>query len=166
MIENKTNRPIIVYIVLAILFVISVIFNDFISIVGVRPDILLIILIYLVFNEKPIIAIIAAFGFGFLQDVILPGYVQYWGLLPLVKTLVIYGLLKLLPFIERLRGLTFHLSVMLGILVYFIFYNLLYYAGYVRPFVAFYRYTIPETLYTFIILLILNIIFPLNNKNR
>ena len=61
--ENKQNRPLIAYIVLSILFILSVIFNDFISIAGVRPDILLVLVIFLVFNEKPIIAIAAAFGF-------------------------------------------------------------------------------------------------------
>ena len=164
--ENKQNRPLIAYIVLSILFILSVIFNDFISIAGVRPDILLVLVIFLVFNEKPIIAIAAAFGFGFLQDVFLPGYIQYWGLSPLVKTLIIYGSLKLLPFVERLRGFTFLLSIFASIFIHNIFYNLLYYSGYVKPFVAFYRYSLPETVYTFLILLILNMVFPLNSKNR
>ena len=165
MIEAKQNRPLIAYIVMSVLFILAVIFNDFISIVGVRPDILLIALIYLSFNEKPIIAIIAAFGFGFLQDVFLPGYVQYWGLSPLFKTLIIYGLLKLIPFIDRLRGLSFQLSVFSVILIYNIFYNLLYYSGYVKPLVTVYRYSLPETLYTYLILLVLSVMFPMQQKN-
>ena len=166
MIETKTNRLIIAYLVMGLLFVAAVIFNDFISIAGVRPDLLMIILLYLIFNEKPAIAIIAAFGFGFLQDVFLPGYIQYWGLSPLLKTLIIYGLLKLLPFVERLRGFYFLLAVFGTVFVHNLLYDLLYYSGYVNPFVAFYRYAIPETVYTFLILLILNMIFPLNSKNR
>ena len=166
MIETKQNRPIVAYIIMGVLFALAVIFNDFISIAGVRPDILMIVLLYLVFKERPVIAIIAAFSFGFLQDVFLPGYIQYWGLSPLLKTLIMYGLLKLLPFIERLRGPIFYLSIMMVILVHNIFYNLLYYSGYVKPFTAFYRYSLPETLYTFLVLLILNMIFPLNTKNR
>lgn len=166
MIETKQNRLIVAYIIMSILFIMSVVFNDFISIAGVRPDILLIVLLFLVFNEKPIIVIIAAFGFGFMQDIFLPGSIQYWGLLPFFKTLIIYGLLKLLPFVERLRGFYFQLSVFSTILLYYIFYNLLYYSGYVKPFVTFYRYSLPETLYTFLILLVLNMIFPLHNKNR
>lgn len=166
MIETKQNRQFIAYIVMALLFVAAVAFNDFISIAGVRPDILMIILLYLVFNEKPIIALVAAFGFGFLQDVFLPGYIQYWGLSPLLKTLVIYGMLKLLPFIERLRGFYFLLSVFGVIFVHNVFYNLLYYSGYVKPFIALYRYSLPETVYTFLILLILNMVFPLNTRNR
>ena len=166
MIETKQNRLIGAYVVMSILFILSIIFNDFISIAGVRPDMLFIILLFLVFNERPIWAIIAAFGFGVLQDVFLPGSIQYWGLSPLFKTLIIYGLLKLLPFVERLRGIYFYLSVFVTILIYFLFYNLLYYSGYVKPFVSFYRYSLPETLYTFLILLVLNMIFPLHNKNR
>ncbi len=164
MMETRTNRPIVVYSVLSILFILSIIFNNFISMAGVRPDILLILLVYLAFNERPIIAIIAAFSLGLLQDVFLPGSIQYWGLSPLIKTLIIYGTLRLLPFIERLRGLTFQLSVFGSILLYYILYNLLYYSGYVKPFVAFYRYSLPETIYTFSILLIINMIFPLQNK--
>ena len=166
MIETKQNRLIAAYIIMSVLFILSVIFNDFISIAGVRPDILLIVLLFLAFNEKPIFVIIAAFAFGFLQDIFLPGSIQYWGLSPLFKTLIIYGLLKLLPFAERLRGFYFQLSVFSTIFLYYIFYNLLYYSGYVKPFVIFYRYSLPETLYTFLILLVLNMIFPLHNKNR
>jgi len=166
MIETKQNRPIVAYIIMSVLFILSVVFNDFISIAGVRPDMLLIALLFLAFNEKPIIVIIAAFGFGFLQDIFLPGSIQYWGLSPLFKTLIIYGLLKLLPFVERLRGFYLQLSVFSTILLYYTFYNLLYYSGYVKPFVTFYRYSLPETLYTFLILLVLNMIFPLHNKNR
>jgi len=164
--ETNKNRSLIAYLVLALLFAAAVIFNDFISIAGVRPDLLMLLLLYLVFNEKPVIAIIAAFGFGFLQDVLLPGYIQYWGLAPLLKTLVIYGLLKLLPFIERLRGFYFLLAVLGSVFVHNIFYNLFYYSGYVNPFVSFYRYSFPETIYTFLILLVLNMVFPLNSKNR
>ncbi|MCF7832911.1 MAG: rod shape-determining protein MreD [Candidatus Marinimicrobia bacterium] len=166
MLETKQNRSFIAYIVMSILFIISIIFNDFISIVGVRPDILLIMLLFFAFNERPIIVIIAAFCFGLLQDIFLPGSLQYWGLAPLFKTLIIYILLKLLPFIERLRGFYFLASVFSTILIYYIFYNLLYYSGYVKPLITFYRYSLPETAYTFLILLVLNMIFPLHNKNR
>jgi len=166
MIEARQNRPFIAYLVMGVLFVVAVIFNDFISIAGVRPDMLMIILLYLVFNEKPIIAMIAAFGFGFLQDVFLPGYIQYWGLSPLLKTLIIYGLIKLLPFVERLRGFYFLLAVFGTVFVYNLFYDLFYFSGYVNPFTAFYRYALPETLYSFLVLLILNMVFPLNSKNR
>lgn len=166
MIETKQNRPFIAYIVMGLLFVAAVVFNDFISIAGVRPDLLMIILLYLIFNEKPVIAIIAAFGFGFLQDVFLPGYIQYWGLSPLLKTLIIYGVLKLLPFFERMRGFYFLLTVFGVIFIHNVFYNLFYYSGYINSFVALYRYSLPETVYTFLILLILDMIFPLNSKNR
>ena len=166
MIETRQNKLIGAYVVMSILFILSIIFNDFISIAGVRPDMLLIILLFLVFNEKSIFAIIAAFGFGLLQDIFLPGSIQYWGLSPLFKTLIIYSLLKLLPFVERLHGIYFYLSVFTTISIYFLSYNLLYYSGYVKPFVSFYRYSLPETLYTFLILLVLNMIFPLHNKNR
>lgn len=166
MIETRQNKPVIAYVIMGLLFIMAVIFNDFISIAGVRPDILMIVLLYLVFNERPIIAIVAAFGFGLLQDLFLPGYVQYWGLAPLFKTLIIYILLKLSPFIMRLRGAYFLLAVLGTIFVHNVFYNLLYYSGYVKPFTVFYRYSLPETIYTFLILLVMNMIFPLNARNK
>ena len=167
MIETKQNRSLIAYLVMGLLFTVAVIFNDFISIAGVRPDILMIILLYLVFNQKPIIAIIAAFAFGFLQDVLLPEVMFNTGAyLRLMKTLIIYSVLKLLPLMERLRGFYFLATVFGTIFIYNIFYNLFYFSGYVKPFVSFYRYSLPETVYTFLILLILNMIFPLNSKNR
>ncbi len=162
--SNQTNSRIL-YIVLSVLFIISAIFNDFIGIAGIHPDILLIILFFLAFNEKPVMVIIAAFVFGFLQDIFLPGSVQYWGLSPLFKTLIIYILLKLLPFIQRFKGFVFYMSLFTVMLVYYVFYNLLYYSGYVKPFIILYRYAVPETLYTFLLLLIINVIFPIHNKN-
>lgn len=163
--ENSQTNSRILYLVLGVLFIISTIFNDFIGIAGIHPDILLIILFFLVFNEKPIVVIIAAFVFGFLQDILLPGSVQYWGLSPLFKTLIAYILLKLLPFIQRFKGFIFYVSLFASMFIYYIFYNLLYYSGYVKPFIILYRYTIPETLYTFLLLLIINAIFPIHNKN-
>lgn len=166
MIEYKQNNYWVAYAVMSILFIFAVIFNENISIVGVRPDILLIVLIYLTFNEKPIIVISLAFTFGFLQDVFLPGSIQYWGLSPLFKTLLIFMLIKLQPFIFKLRGLVFYLSVFGGVLIYNIFYNLIYYSGYAKPMAILFRYTLPESIYTFLILLLLNMIFPLYTKNR
>ena len=165
MIDNKQHHFRTAYLVMSVLCVLSVIFNEYIGIAGIRPDILLIILFYLTFNERAIIAIVAAFVFCFLQDVFLPGSIQYWGLSPLFKTLLIFTLIKLLPFIVRLRGLAFQLSMFGSLLVYNAFYNLLYYSGYARPITILLRYSLPEALYTFLILLLLNMVFPLHNKN-
>ena len=93
MIDNKQHHFRTAYLVMSVLCVLSVIFNEYIGIAGIRPDILLIILFYLTFNERAIIAIVAAFVFGFLQDVFLPGSIQYWGLSPLFKTLLIFTLI-------------------------------------------------------------------------
>jgi rod shape-determining protein MreD len=164
--ETNKKNIIISYIVLSILFVVGMIFNDYIGIGGIHPDMLLIFLFFLAFNEKPIIVITAAFIFGFLQDIFYPGSLQFWGLSPLFKTLLIYAFLKLLPFIRRLRGLIFYLSIFAAILVYYMFYNLLYYSGHIKPFIIFYRYTLPETFYTFMILLVVAMIFPPYTKSN
>lgn len=164
--ETRTKNSLVLYIILGILFIISIIFNDFIGIAGIHPDILLIVLIFLAFREKPFIVLIAAFVFGFLQDIFLPGSIQYWGLTPLFKTLVIYGLLKLRPFFNNLKGVGFF-AVLFGIIfLYFMFYDLLYYSGYIKPFIVLSRYALPETVYTFIVLLIVHFIFPLKNKEK
>ncbi|MBN2780451.1 MAG: hypothetical protein JXR21_00630 [Candidatus Marinimicrobia bacterium] len=164
--ETDQLRSRIVYIVMSVLFIVTVVFNDFIGIAGIHPDILLIMLFFLAMNEKPLIAIIMAFVFGFLQDIFLPGTLQYWGLSPLFKTLIVFGLIKLLPFWYRLKGFLFYLSIFGAMLSYSILYDLLYYSGYVKPLVILYRYAIPETLYTFAFLLIVSVIFPLKNRSN
>jgi rod shape-determining protein MreD len=164
--DRSTFNNRISYIVLVVLFIVSIIFNDFIGIAGIHPDILLIFLIFLAFNEKPVVALAAAFAFGFLQDIFLPGSIQYWGLSPLFKTLVIYGLLKLLPLFERLRGPAFFSALFAMILLYFFVYDLLYYSGYVKPFIVIYRYALPESLYTFLLLMVIHLIFPLKSNKK
>ncbi|MBW6457573.1 MAG: rod shape-determining protein MreD [FCB group bacterium] len=164
--ETNKKNTIISYVVLSILFVIGMIFNDFIGIAGIHPDILLIFLIFLTMKERPVFVIIAAFVFGLLQDMVYPGNLQFWGLSPLFKTLIIYVLIKLSPLIHRMRGGAFHLSMFGAIFVYYLLYNLLYYSGFVKPFIILYRYTLPETVYTFLIFLLLSAIFPLYQKTN
>lgn len=166
MIDNRDKNSIIPYVLMGALFILSVIFNDYIDIAGVRPDILIIILIFLATREMPLIAICAAFVLGLLQDIILPGDVSYWGLAPLFKTLLIFSFLKLFPLIGRLRKVGFNLSVFLSFLIYFVFYNMLYYSGFMKPIVIFYRYSLTEAIYTFAIYLILNMIFPPADPKR
>jgi rod shape-determining protein MreD len=164
--ENNKKNTLISYIVLVILFVIGMIFNDFIGIAGIHPDILLIFLIILAMNERPVFVIIAAFVFGILQDIVYPGSLHFWGLSSLIKTLLIYVLLKMLPLVRRMRGVAFHVSMFGTMFVYYLLYNLLYYSGFAKPFVILYRYTLPETAYTFLIFLVLSAIFPLYQKTN
>ncbi|MFA6618904.1 MAG: hypothetical protein WCT23_07550 [Candidatus Neomarinimicrobiota bacterium] len=166
MIESKQKSFWLLYLVMGLVFILSVIFNEYIDIAGVRPDILLIILIFLATREKKLIALCAAFFFGLIQDVVLPGDAEYWGLAPLLKTLLIFSFLKIIPLIGKFRGFILHLTVFSGFLVYFVFYNLFYYSGFMDPFVIFYRYALTETIYTFLIYLLLNMIFPSADQKR
>ncbi|MDZ7820673.1 MAG: rod shape-determining protein MreD [Candidatus Marinimicrobia bacterium] len=163
---TRTENFRLSYIVLSLLFVLSIILNNFIGIAGIHPDILLILLFYLAAREKPYIVLFAAFAFGFLQDIFLPGNIQYWGLSPLFKTLLAYALLKLRPFILRLKGFT-HFAVVFGMMfLYFVFYDLLYYSGYIRLVAVLYRYAFPETAYTFLLFTAFQRIFPLGKKDK
>ncbi len=166
MIESKAKSSWILYLVMAALFFLSVVFNEYVDIAGIRPDILLIMLIFLSIREKAVIAICCAFAFGLLQDMILPGNVQYWGLAPLFKTLLIFAFLKLFPLISRLRGFSFQLVILASFLLYFIFYTMFYYSGFMNSFAIFYRYALPASMYTFVIYLLLNMIFPQSDQAR
>lgn len=160
MIENRTKNTWLPYLVMSVIFILSVIFNEYIDIAGVRPDILLIILIFLAKRETKFIAICAAFFFGIIQDVLLPGDALYWGLAPLLKTLLIFSFLKTIPLAGRIRAIILHLAIFSSFLIYFTLYNLFYYSSFMNPLVIFYRYALIETIYTFLIYLILNMIFP------
>lgn len=164
MISNEKKSSLILYPLLSLLFVLGILFNDFIGIAGIRPDILLVFLFVLALRESALIAIIAAFLFGLLQDLVLPATLQYWGLSALAKTLLLFILLKLLPLIIRQRNVLFFLSLFGMIFVYYLFYNLLYYAGYINWLTVIYRYTLPESAYTFLILMLVHMIFPLREK--
>lgn len=164
MIKTVKTTSLWLYLLLSVMFLLGIFFNDFINIAGIRPDILLVFLIFLTLRELPVIAISAAFLFGILQDIVLPGSIQYWGLSPLFKTLIVFLLIKSSPLILRTRNVFFFLSLFLTVFLYHLFYNLIYYAGYVYWFTVIYRYTIPEACYTFLLLMLLHMIFPLREK--
>lgn len=164
MAKTDNLKSLWLYLLLSVLFLLGMFFNDFISIAGIRPDMLLVFLVFLTFRERPVIAISAAFVFGLLQDLVLPGTIQYWGLSPLLKTLIIFALIKSMPLILRSRNIIFILSLFLTIFIYYLFYNLFYYAGYIYWLTVIYRYTIPETCYTFLLLMLIHMIFPLREK--
>ncbi|MDD3094721.1 MAG: hypothetical protein WC372_02165 [Candidatus Neomarinimicrobiota bacterium] len=164
MIVNEKKSSLILYPLLSLLFLIGIIFNDFIGIAGIRPDILLVFLFVIALRESSLIAIIAAFCFGLLQELVLPGALLYWGLSPLAKTLLVFTLLKTLPLILRSQKLVFFISLFGLIFVYYLFYNLLYYAGFINWLTVIYRYTVPESAYTFLILMLVHMIFPLREK--
>lgn len=166
MIETKTQKNWVPYLVMSFLFMLSIVFNEYIDIAGVRPDILLIMLVFLASRQKPFIAICCAFAFGLLHDVFLPGDFHYWGLSPLLKTLLIYGFLKLHPLFSRLKGITYQACILASFIVYFAFYNMLYYSGYAKPFMIFFRYSLPETVYTFVVYLLLIMLFPRPEQTR
>jgi rod shape-determining protein MreD len=162
--KTEKTSSLWLYLVLSALFVLGVFFNDFIDIAGIRPDFLLVFLVFLTLRERPLIAIIAAFGFGVLQDIVLPGTLQYWGMSPLIKTLTIFTLIKIGPLLLRARKVFFFLGLFGMIFVYYLFYNLLYYAGYVHWLSVIVHYTIPESGYTFLVLMLIHMIFPLREK--
>ncbi len=164
MMRNEKKSSLILYPLLSLLFILELLFNDFIGIAGIRPDILLVFLFVLALREKALIAIIAAFLFGLLQDLVFPGVLQYWGLSSLAKVLAVYVLLKLLPLCQQKRSFLFFLCSFLLIFFHFLFYNLFYYVGYLNWLFVIYRYSLPESLYTFLILMLIHMLFPLREK--
>ena len=161
--ETKKNNSAI-YILFPLLFAAVVLLNDRMSILQSHPDVLLIFLVYLVFRSAPGIAVTAGFFLGFLQDVLLPGDIQYWGLSPLMKTLFVYVLLRLSIFVRHRRGILPYVFCGGLMFIYFLLYNMLYYSGYTGLGNILIKYTLPEFIYTFIIFILISIRLPFKDS--
>lgn len=162
---NRSQQNIALYIVFPVLFALSVLFNDTIAVFQSHPDILLIFIIYLVYNLKPGWVICCAFLFGFLQDVFLPGNIQYWGLAPLLKVLLAYAGIRFSFIWGDRRSPLFYIGLSVMVALYFILYNMMYYSGYADVGGILLRYTLPEYVYTLTLMFLINMILPINNKN-
>lgn len=163
--DDRARHDLAVYIVFPVLFFVTLFSGDGIAIFRSRPDILLIFIVYLTYRLKPGWVICCAFAAGFLQDIVMPGNIQYWGLSPLLKTLFAYAGIRFSMIWADRRGPVFY--VVIGIItgLYFILYDLMYYSGYAEAGTILLRYALPEFVYTLIILFLVNMILPVNPKN-
>jgi len=107
---------------LLLAFVLQTTWIDFLEVYSIKPDLILLVLVYIALREGPLVAICMGFGVGFIQDVYHPADL---GLNALSKSLigfvVGYG---------RSRIVADNIQVQIGLLFgAVLFHDLIYYTG-------------------------------------
>jgi len=74
-----------------IVFILQVTVVHDVTVAGASPDMIMVMLVVLVIDRKPIVGIIAGFMLGFLQDL---GDASYLGMHALAKSIVGYGIAR------------------------------------------------------------------------
>jgi len=74
-----------------LVFVLQVTFVHRIALAGARPDLVLVLLVVLVIDRKPVTGVLAGFALGFLQDL---GNASLLGMNALAKSVVGYGIAR------------------------------------------------------------------------
>ena len=74
-----------------IVFILQVTVMSKVAVAGASPDLMMVMLVVLVIDRKPIVGIIAGFLLGFLQDL---GNASFLGMNALAKSLVGYGIAR------------------------------------------------------------------------
>jgi len=127
-------------------FVFQVTLAHIISFGQASPDFVLILLIILVMNQRPVVAIVIGFFLGFLQDL---GNASYLGMNSLVKSLTGYIVARyaadLLPDNSLFKGLLILVMALAGDIILL---NITSSFNPVTVFVTFFRHSILSALYT------------------
>ncbi len=74
-----------------VVFILQVTVVHRMSVVGARPDLMLVLLVVFVLDRNPVMAIIIGFSLGFLQDL---GNASFLGMNALAKSLIGYGIAR------------------------------------------------------------------------
>jgi rod shape-determining protein MreD len=129
-----------------IVFVLQVTLVHNVSVAGATPDLIMVMLVVMVIDRKPITGIIAGFLLGFLQDL---GNASFLGMNALAKSVVGYGIAKYgrdyLPDNILFRGLLVFVACLINDIV------TLHVATSFAPaevIVAFFRYSLLSAAYT------------------
>jgi rod shape-determining protein MreD len=72
-------------------FILQVTIVHRMSVIGARPDLMLVLLVVLVLDRNPVMAIVIGFSLGFLQDL---GNASFLGMNALAKSLIGYGIAR------------------------------------------------------------------------
>ncbi len=129
-----------------IVFVLQVTLGHVVSLGEASPDMILILLVVLVLNRKPAIAVIIGFLLGFLQDL---GNASYLGMNALVKSVTAYGIARyatgFLPDSTLFKGLLIFISCLAGDIILF---NITTSFNPLSVFISVFRYGLLSALYT------------------
>ncbi len=154
------NRALPFLIGLAALFL-QMMLSDFLTIRGLRPDFVLIFVVYLSIRWGGLAGIIAGFSLGLMEDFLSAGSLM--GLAPLTKSITGFLVGRLQGRYNRMSPITFH-AAWVGIMMvhFFIFIYVNYQSIYATNPGIFLQTYIFATVYTFIFIVILQAIMPLS----
>ena len=154
------NRALPFLIGLATLFL-QMMLSDFLTIRGLRPDFVLIFVVYLSLRWGSLAGIIAGFSLGLVEDFLSVGLLM--GLAPLTKSIAGFLVGRLQGRYNRMSPITFH-AAWVGIMMvhFFIFIYVNYQSVYVTNPGIFWQTYIFVAVYTFIFIGILQMIIPLS----
>jgi rod shape-determining protein MreD len=132
-----------------VVFIIQVTFAHKLAPQGAEPDLIMVMLIVLVFDRKPVTAIIIGFLLGFLQDL---GNASYLGMNALAKSIVAYATVRYvvdyLPDNILFKGLLIFVSSLVSDIIVL---NVMGSFNPLTVITAFLRYSILAGLYTAVI---------------
>jgi len=132
-------------------------FSRLLDIKGIRPDFLLIVVVWIAYREDRFVGTILGFAIGLLQDIFEP---QFFGLSALAKSIA--GFIAGRPFYRDLN-IKYWTGVNLGINSFihdFIYFNIYYLGTDASIFKTTFRYVIPGSFYTLIIGIIFYNLLP------
>ena len=135
--------------------------SDFLTIRGLRPDFVLIFVVYLSIRWGSLAGIIGGFSLGLAEDFLSAGSLM--GLAPLTKSITGFLVGRLQGRYNRMSPITFH-AAWVGIMMvhFFIFIYVNYQSVYVTNPDIFLKTYIFATAYTFIFIVVLQAIMPLS----
>jgi rod shape-determining protein MreD len=157
----------VVFAIFLFLFIslLQFLFIDFLSIAGVFPDLFFILLIYLSFRLPPIHTIAAGFSIGLMNDMLFN--VALIGLAPLVKTIFAFFLTKISENEKVLNPLITYAFLIILIWMNHGVYNWFYFIQIADTEYSVFLYrTLPQTVYTSVLLITLSYFIPVIPEER
>lgn len=159
------KKNILTFLFFLTVLLIQIFFNEYIEILGVKPDLILITLLIAVLYVSPVYLIFLGFIFGLIQDWLM--LTPLIGLSPLLKTLFVFILVK---FVQRYRQFQNILLFSIGLLLifsYFIIFNFISLLGVgLSLSEIIINYCLPEFIYSGILFIAFYYLALYYNKNR
>lgn len=144
-----------------LVFLFQFFLSEYLTIRGIRPDFLLIYLVYIAMRSGSTTGVIGGFFIGFVEDLISAG--SLFGLAPLTKSITGFLIGRLHGKFPKMSPLVFHFVWVTILLIHFFFYI---YVRFQSVFVSsqpeFWMTWLATVIYTFVFVGIMQIILPLH----
>ena len=158
-------KKINIILVSLVVFLLQLIFADFLTINNIRPDFLIIYILYIALIYGRLVSIILAFIIGLISDLL--GVSSYLGLTPLTLSITAYLSGFLHGKYERLLPYVFHSCwLVIFFLHFFILNYFLFQSLYISDKIDFLIIWLTSSSYTLIFIFILQFFYPLKEASR